>query len=121
MMIGVRVHRIAALSVPVRDLFPGLAAVLGAMQIDATADHMIGIRRMDDDRIAVRDLSFALEVIPLNILPTVAAIRAAKDSEQQVFVAGGLVLRKRVKHLGFRRTDRHARPSKQWRVGTTGG
>ena len=89
-MIRVRVHWIAALSIPMSDLFPSLPAVLCAMQIDAAANHVIGIGRMHDDRIAVRDLPFAFEVFAVNALPTVTAVRAAKNSQQKIFLTAGI-------------------------------
>src|SRR5262249_12086238 len=103
-MISMGVSRITPISVPLRDPAPGLAAVPAAMQVHTAADYVIRIRRVHDNGITVRDLSFILEMAPLDVFPRIAAIHAAKNSQQEIFVAGGFILRERVHHLRLRRT-----------------
>src|SRR5215475_5221317 len=113
MMIGMSVSWIAAFIVPVRNLLPRLAGIFRAMQVNASANYVIRIVRMNDDRIAVRDLSFALKMGAMNVFPTVAAVGAAENAEQKILVTAGFVLGERVKHIRFRRTDCQSRATEK--------
>jgi hypothetical protein len=104
-MIGVRITRRAPVRVPPGNLLPGIAAVGGAMQIDTAADYEIGIGGMDHDRVAIRNLPFAFEMIALNSFPAVTAIRAAEHTQQHIVIAAGFILRKRIEHIRSGRTN----------------
>src|SRR5215813_15467886 len=116
-MIGVRVNCVAAIGVPMRDFLPGITAVSRAMEIDATTDHMIGISRMDYDRITVRYLPFAFEMVSPDVLPFVTAVCTAKHSEEEIFIGGGFILRKRVDHIRIRGADGQTCPAEERRFG----
>src|SRR5215510_15211421 len=83
------------------------------MQVNAPANYVIRISRMNDDRIAIRDLSLTLKMGAVNLFPTVATVGATENAEQKVLVATCFVLRKRVEHIGFRRTDCQGRATKK--------
>src|ERR1041384_8166903 len=99
MMIRVRLTFLSAFNVPTSYLAPRVPAVFRAMKIDSAADHIIRVGWMHNNCVAVGNLAFVSEVRSVNWPPQIAAIRAAIDSEQQIFVAACFVLRKGVKHL----------------------
>src|SRR5438105_1669811 len=71
----------------------------------AAAEYEIGIAGMDHDRVAIRNLPFAFEMIALNSFPAVTAIRAAEHTQQHVVIAAGFILRKRIEHIRSGRTN----------------
>src|SRR6185436_12511695 len=95
----------------IRNSLPGRAAVLRAMQVDATTDDVVRIRRMNDDGVVIGDLLFALEMLLMDRGPIIAAVRGAKDAQQPIIVAG-FVHRERVKNVWLRRADRQGRAAK---------
>src|SRR5262245_35208567 len=50
---------------------------------------------------------------PMNLIPTVATVGASENAEQKVLIATCFVLRKRVEHIRFRRTDCQGRATKK--------
>src|SRR5213594_2791014 len=68
---------------------------------------------MHNDRIVIGNLSLVLEMIAMDASPCVAAVGATQNSEQKVLLAACFVLRKRVKHVRFRLTNRQAGASEQ--------
>ena len=80
-MIRVSVFGLAANSVPASSAPPGLAAVFSQVQINAAADHVIRIRGVHYNRVAIGNLAFAGKMTSANFPPRVTAVRAAKNAE----------------------------------------
>ena len=102
MMVGVGVIRLATVRVPMRHLGPSCAAVGGEMKVHSSTDHDIWIRRMDRDRIPVRNLPFLREFIARDVLPCGSAIGRPEHSQQEVALTAVLILSKSVKDTRVR-------------------
>jgi hypothetical protein len=111
-MICVGIVWLSSISVPAGDLFPGLAAVFGTVQIYATTNDVIRICRMHHDGVAVRDLSFVAKVRSMNAFPIITAVGTTEDSEQKIVVAAGFILRECVEHIRIGRADGQAGAAK---------
>jgi hypothetical protein len=53
------------------------------MQVDAPADYVVGVGRMNDDGVVIGNLLFAQEMFLVDSGPIVAAISAAKDASSR--------------------------------------
>ena len=115
-MVCVRVVGLPALVIPESNLLPSLAAVLRQVQVNPAADDDVGVGRVHGNRVAVRDLPLSGEVIPCDVLPSVAAVRRDEDAKQAIRVPARLVLREGVECVGLRETDGEARPPEARRV-----
>src|SRR5262249_7561345 len=74
MMIGMGVFGLAAFGVPSGGSHPMLSAVARQMQVDAAAKDMVGIGRMNRNRVAVRYLFFSDEMRSGDIGPVASAV-----------------------------------------------
>src|SRR5712672_1430403 len=92
MMFGVGITRIATFQIPLSDLLPGLSAILRLVQINSATNHDIWISRMDNNGIAIGDLSFIHEMISTDIFPRVSTVGTAKNTQQQILAPTGLVV-----------------------------
>jgi len=100
-MVRMSILRMTTVTFPLSYSAPAVAAILGTMQIDSAANHMLVIGGVDHDRIAVRHLPFFVEMAVTDVLPGIAAIRTAIDTQHQVAALAAFVRRDRVEYLRF--------------------
>jgi len=89
MMIGISIVGLAAFGVPFGRVDPVFSAVARQMQVNAAAENMVGIGRVNRDRVAVRHLAFFDEVRSSNVCPVAPTVVGPEDTEDAVFLCAG--------------------------------
>ena len=98
-MIGMRVMNLSTVGIPPRCFTPCFAAVSSKMQVNAAAENMIRMFRMDRDRIPIRNLTFSPEMTTANFLPCLTSIGAAENTEDQIAPIAQSVLSESINHV----------------------
>ena len=93
---------VMAVGVPERGAVPGLAAIGRAMQVDPAAQHVLGIRGVNGNGVAVGHLLLVGEMIARDVVPARSAVGGLENTAHAVLV----VLGDRVHHRGRGRRDR---------------
>src|SRR5215467_2034121 len=89
MMVGVSIIGLAAFGVPSGGADPVFSAIARQMQVHTAAENMVGIGRVNRDRIPVRHLAFFGEMRSCNADPVAPAIGRSKDAEDVIPLVAG--------------------------------
>ena len=98
-MIRVRVMRFSTFGIPPRHLSPRFAAVISEMQVNAAAENVIRMLRMNRNRISVINLTFCSKMTTANLSPCFTPIRAAENTQQPIAPIAQSVLSESINHV----------------------